>query len=239
MTDLAALYNDAHQRGVRRVSELRRVQDRVQRQIEGVRRALRDRMEKDAAEAFDTMLGDDLARRDVTNALTSFYLDRNDGEKVRQGDVHTVIGDLAAAMQAVNNLESRLARLCLRFDGLPGAPSVNDVTSRGMEACAGVVDLASLADDLHRAIVAEFGPDLGNPMAVSERFAGDPLDHLADALALPWRDMGFALTGRQLSNFMHVLRAVHEAATGAEDISERSQKRIRKRLRNGTRPPPK
>jgi hypothetical protein len=212
----------------------RRMGERLQGQIEQVRLDLHDRNESRAAAAFEGMLADNLTRLEITNAVTRFHLDRTgQGGKVRQGDVLELSKRLKALLDEVAQVQYLLARRRVSLDGIPGLPDVSEISRRGDDALEGAFGLSRLADDLHRAVTAEHGEDTGGP-AVSERLAGDPLDRLADALAVPWQRHGGGLTGAALTDFMRVLRAVHEAETKEQDIPERAEKRISKSLRSGT-----
>ena len=212
----------------------RKMQERLQGQIEQVRADLHDRNEKRAATTFEAMVADDLTRLEITNAVTRFHLERTGGgEKVRQGDVLDLSKRLEALLDEVAQVQYLLARRRVSLDGIPGLPDVSEIARRGDDALEGVFGLSRLADDLHRAVIAEHGEDTGGP-AVSERLAGDPLDRLAEALSVPWQRHGDGLTGAALNDFMRVLRAVNEAETKEQDIPERAKRRIKKSLRRGT-----
>lgn len=208
---------------------------KVQAQIEAVRSDLRFRNEASAADAFEAMLTDEQTHRDLVIALSTFHLERTgSGEKVRQGDLRDMAQELEAEVSELIRLIDRLVSLRSRFDEVPGAPDHSETTRKAYEGLEAVYDLAVVAGDLHRAVIATHGEDVGGPAALSDRLTGDPLDHLADTLGNLWRRHGGDMTGAHLCHFMNLLRAVYEAETGNEDIPERARKRIKKRLRNGT-----
>lgn len=212
----------------------RRMQEQLQAKIEKVLEALRFRGEKDAAKAFAAMLEDNLTRLEITNAVTRFHLDLTGGtEKVRQGDVRELAKELEETLERVKEQEYRLARYRFRLDGIPDLPDPHEIARKGSDAFEGVAALACLANKLHRAVVALNENDKGGP-ALSETLAGDPLDHLAVALVAPWRRHGKGLEGRELKEFMAVLRAIHEAETDKEEIGRRIRDRLQKQIKNCT-----
>lgn len=205
------------------------VQARMQRQIEAALADLRYRGETNAATAVAAMIADNLTRLEITNAATRYRLDRLGGVKTRQGDARDLAKELDAAVWVIADLETRLGEMRHRLDGVPDLPEHEAIARRGDKALRAVYDLACLADTLHRAVLAEHGDDTGGP-ALSERLTDDPLDRLALDLAEPWQRHGHALDRRGRKDFMALLRAVHEAETGQEEIPERAEKRIRASL---------
>lgn len=214
---------------------VRKLQERLQEQVEQVRVELHDRNEKRAAAAFEAMLADNLTRLEITNAVTRFHLDRTgQGGKVRQGDVLDLSKRLKALLDEVAQVQYLLARRRVSLDGIPGLPDVSEIARRGDDALEGVFGLSRLADDLHRAVIAEHGEDTGGP-AVSERLAGDPLEKLTLALAEPWKRHGYQLEGSGQTAFMAVLRAIHEEETMMEEIGGRKVKdKIKNLIKNCT-----
>ncbi len=217
----------------------RRAQERAAQMIERARDDLRERRERAAADALDTMLADDPTRLEILNAMTSFEIARWPVPKVRQGDLCADADDLRDMLRKLEKMNRRLVRHRDQIDNPPGAPDPDDLIQRGHEAFEAVARLAVAADAMHRATVAAHKADVGGKPALSERLAGDPLDNLADALAEPWRRHGPALSGASLTAFVAMLRAMNEAATEEQDLPERAVKRIRSRLLDRTEPPPK